>query len=379
VIDPHLGLDSLASFFSKDGNLVSGVPVLGDKYGEPTYRAAFEQTLRRVRPQGLGADDVWTGDGQNANAWLTVHRHQVSVDVHTTRERPTTGMPKSVWLMSYANFERMYYNAVDQYKYWGSLKHQNDTFNWQIYTRTEAEDLYASLFPDQSYRDSLRARFTSTQGMIYNKLFTDYAHGRPSATPSLQTEDQLARALHADMAGALGPDDRLNHWPDDSRPARIADTIANTDDFEAGLRTLTGRELPFAHFLPNVVHVRLGGQSLYTLLAVRSYRNDKIAAGEASARTREHDVMVAIPGFAAYEAHLFVDLPFDRAAAFLNELGAVTDQSSWDQFARRYKVARNSAAFWPFVDWLHHWQELNIPVRAGLMELRVYDKDATPF
>ena len=30
----------------------------------------------------------------------------------------------------------MYYNAVTQYKYWGSLVHQNDSFNWQIYTRT---------------------------------------------------------------------------------------------------------------------------------------------------------------------------------------------------------------------------------------------------
>jgi hypothetical protein len=378
VITPKLGLDSYATFFSKDGNLVSGVPVLGDKYGEPTYRAAFEQTLRSLKPEGLGVQDVWTGDGTNANAWLTVHRHQWSVDVHTTRDRPTTGMPKSVWLMTYANFERMYYNAVTQYKYWGSLKHQNDTFNWQIYTRTEAEDLYASLFPDQSYRTQLRARFTSTQGMIYNKLFTDYAAGRPSASPQLQTEDDLGRALWTAMGPALGPEDRLNHWPNDNRPSVIAPTIGNTDDFEAGLRTLTGKE-GFAQFMPNVIHVRLGGQYLYTLLAVRGWREDKIAAGEKAARQHEHDYMVAIPGFAAYEAHMFVDLPFDRAADFLGALGAVADQASWDGFAAQYKVARNSPQFWPFVDWMNHWQEQNIPVRAGLMELRVYDKDATPF
>jgi hypothetical protein len=378
VQQPHLGLDSYASFFSKDGNLVSGVPVLGDKYGEPIYRAAFEQTLRNVKPEGLGVQDVWTGDGTYSDAWLTVHRHQWSVDVHNTKDRPTTGMPMSVWLMSYANFERMYYNAVTQYKYWGSLKHQNDTFNWQIYTRTEAEDLYASLFPDQSYRDQLRDRFTSVEGKVYNKLFTDYASGRPSASPQLHSEDDVARALYAAMAPVLGPEDRLNHWPDDSRPSLVAPTIVTTDDFEAGLRTLTGKP-GFAQFMPNVVHVRLGGQYLYTLLAVRGWREDKIAANESAARQRQNDYMVAIPGFAAYEAHMFVDLPFENAAPFLTELGSVSDQASWDAFASKYKVARNSPQFWPFVDWLHHWQEANMPLRAGLLELRVYDKDETPF
>jgi hypothetical protein len=380
VLQPKLGLDSYATFFSKDGNLVSGVPVLGDKYGEPTYRAAFEKTLRALKPNGIGLDDVWTGGpAHNPNAWLTVHRNQVSVDVNTTLERPITGMPHSVWLITYANFERMYYNAVAEYKYWGSLKHQNDSFNWQIYTRTEAEDLYTSLFPDQSYRDTLRSKFTSFGGMLYNKLFTDYAKGRPSASPTLHTEDDFGRALYAQMSGTLGPADRLNHWPDDSLPSKVLPTIATTDDFEAGLRTLTAREAPFAGYMPNVVHLRLGGQYLYTLLAVRGYRGDKISTAEASARQRQHDTMVAVAGLSAYEAHLFVDLPFEKASAFLTDLGNVGDLTAWNAFEARYGIARNSAQLWPFVDWLNHWQEQNIPVRAGLLEMRVYEKDELPF
>jgi hypothetical protein len=379
VQTPELGLDSYASFFSKDGNLVSGVPVLGDKYGEPIYRQAFETTLRQWKPEGLGVQDIWTGEGTNPNAWLTVHRHQYSVDVNTTMERPTTGMPRSVWLMSYANFERMYYNAVSAYKYWGSLKHQNDTFNWQSYTRTEAEDLYASLFADQGYRTELRNRFTSFGGMVYNKLFTDYAEGRPSASPQYTTEDQVARALYASLGVAMGPEDTLNHWPNDTYPSVVAPAIASASDFEAALRTLTNRAAPFAGFLPNAVHVRLGGEQLYTLVAVRGYRNDKIAANEANCRQRDQDKMVAVRGFTAYEGHLFVDLPYANAAAFVSDLGAVHDQASWDQLQARYAIGRNSTQFWPFVDWLHHWQEQNLGSRAALMELRMYDKDATPF
>ena len=380
VLDPKLGLDSWAPFFTKDGNLISGVPVLGDKYGEPIYREAFERTLRRVKPEGLGIQDIWTGDGVDPDAWLTVHRSQISVDVQTTKDRPITGQPKSVWLITYANFERMYYNAVAQYKYWGSYIHQNDSFNWQTYTRSEAEDLWASLYPDQGYREQLRDRMNSTQGKIYNELSTDYAKGRPSASPQLHTEGELSRALLVAMGAALGPEDRLNNWPT-VRPTAVAPQIASVETWEAGLRTVTNRVLPFGRFFPNVVHVRLDGQHLYTLLSVRGYRSDKIPSrgAESSARTRETDYIVAVPGFTVYEGHMFVDLSYAQAPAFLNELAAVTDQAAWNRFSDRYKVARNSARFWPFVDWLHDWMGQHMPLRAALIELRAYDQDETPF
>jgi hypothetical protein len=379
VIEPKLGLDSYKTFFAKEGNSFGGLPIIGDKYGEPVYRAAFERTLRKYKPGGIGVQDVWDGDGLYPNAWLTVHRNQYSVDVHATTDRPITGLPKSVWLMSYANFERMYYNAVSTYKYWGNAFHQNDTFVWQILTRTEAEDMWASLFPDPAYRSELQARYTSTQGVLYYKMFTDYIAGRPSASPHLTTEDLLARELMQRMSPVLGAEDRLNNWPNTGLPTGIPSSVQSVDDWEAGLRTLTSRVLPYSQFWPNAVHVRLGGEHLYTLLAVREHRDDKIPSQEASTRVPARDYMVAVPGFVSYEAHMFVDLPYERAADFLRDLSDVRDQASWNAFDDRYKVGRNSPDFWAFVDWLHDWQEANMPVRAGLMELRMYDMDAKPF
>ena len=89
--------------------------------------------------------------------------------------------------------------------------------------------------------------------------------------------------------------------------------------------------------------------------------------------------MVAIPGFAGFTAHMFVDLPYERAAQFLTELDAVRDEAGWLRFDAAYKVARNSEEFWGFVDWLHAWMGRNIPLRAALLELRTYDMTATPF
>src|SRR5690606_17720308 len=155
--------------------------------------------------------------------------------------------------------------------------------------------------------------------------------------------------------------------------------IDTVEEFEAGLRTLTNREAPFARFVPNVVHVRLGGEHLYSLLAVRGFKDSKIIGTEKLDRAPEHDSLRAVPGMVAYEAHTFVDLAFEDAAAFLTELSEVDSLADWSAFSDRYKIGRNSPAFWPFVDWLHDWMEVPMPVRAGLLELRVYDKDERAF
>ncbi len=379
VLDPKLGLDSYKTFFNKDGNIASGIPVLGDKYGEPTYRNAFEKTLRRLKPQGLGLEDVWLGEGQNPNAWLVYNRHQNSAEFTTAADRPISGLPRSVWLVSYANFERMYYNATVQYRYWGNLRHQNDSFNWQTYARTEAEDLYVSMFSEQNLRDNLRNRYTTFKGKVYNKLFTDYARGRP-AKDKWTSEDQLMRAVYQSMGpGVIVREDRLNNWPYDKLSKDLTAEINSLDKWESGLRTLTARAAPFTRFVPNVVHVRVTGEHLYTILANRGYHTDKMAAIEADSRAPERDQIMIVPGFAAFESHLFIDLDWQDARGFIQDLSQITNQSDWNRFHDRYAIARNSSRFWPFVDWMHGWLESNMPSEAGLLELRFYDKDEKPF
>lgn len=379
VQDPQLGLQSYRNFFDKDGTIAPQATVRSEVYGEPEYRLAFEAGLRRLRPAGLSIQDIWDGDGgKNPNAWLQLHRHQVSTEVTNGDDRALSGRPRSIWLLSYANFERMYYNGAASYRYFGSLDHRLDTFNWQIMTRTEAEDLYTSLFARPELRQTLRLQHSSPKAMGYYGTRKDYAAGRP-APEDFASEDELAQAVLGRMGKVLKFEDRLNNWPLSSRPAQVPDLVASREDFEAGLRALTAREAPFARFFPNVVHLRLDGQHLYTLLADRGYTPDKIFFTEKESRAPERDRIVAVPGFTAFEAHLFIDIKFSEASAFLRELGAVKTAQDFAGVRLRYGIPRQSPRFWPFVDWLHGWMEEHMPVDAGLMEVKYYDKDEVPF
>jgi hypothetical protein len=379
VLKPNLGLDNYDSFFTKDGKLFDGLPIIGGKLGEPIYRQAYEKTLRQLKPDGLSVNDIWTGDGENPNAWLVYHRHQVSAEFTSAKERPILGKSRSVVLISYANFERMYYNATVTYKYWGSLKHQNDSFMFETLQRTEGEDLYISLYRNKSLRQSIRNRYNSNEAKVYYRLFKDYASGR-SAKEDFQDEDSLMRTVYHNMGpGVIQREDKLNNWPL-TLPKFLPDSVKDSADFEAGLRFVASLKLQkFAKFWPNVVHIRVAGQDLYTILAERSSRPDKIAALEKQSRDPEHDRLLMVNGFAGFESHLFIDLSLDKAPAFLKSLIAIESLEEWQEFRQTYAIRRASPAFWPFVDWMHQWMSREMPSEAGLLELRFYDKDTQPF
>ncbi len=100
--------------------------VMMDRFpiGNAEYAEAYAKALRKLTPEGLTLDAVWNGGGRNPNAWLTVLRHETNVSVMKGRQG---GIPRSQWLVSYSGLERLYYNTVASYKYWGGDRGKLET------------------------------------------------------------------------------------------------------------------------------------------------------------------------------------------------------------------------------------------------------------
>ena len=361
VLQPELGLKSWDDFMSY------GI------VGNAEYTEAYAATLNKYKPAGFLITDIWDGNQQNPNAWLTILRNETNATVMQGRRG---GIPPTFWLMDYSGFERLYYSLVADYEYYGGVEEKLATWQFMGALRQEFEDNFLRLLPKpdrEKYRD-LWTRGIG-QDLLFTMPFPGEAVGPGVDVAGLDSISRMLGEIQRRLTEAVsGPRDTLNSGtkPD----VKLTDPIADFDAWEAAISTLTMRtHLKFTQFLPSNTFVRVtaGGESrVYTLVANRSYAFNDVVFDENGARQPELDTMSVYHGVVGDFPDLLVDLPIDQASQFLTDLNEITTADQWQAWKEKYGTHRNTAAFWPLLDWLNTWNFAHRQPDAGYFDLRYY-------
>lgn len=345
------------------------------------YQEAFENALRghlyykRAPNDFLKWSDVWTGDGDpsfpdgNPNAWLNITRHGRNVSVqHSTGE----GMrPQSIWLVSYSNFERLYYNLVATYREWGSIAHKIATWRHMSYVRLEAEDLAISMLPP-TMREGVRSQFTRGLGRFKNDLHFPLWANRPMGFKIRQADTStlgLGGSATAVSSVVLRIRDAMvftkpSAAPAPSAPAGLASLLNSVESLLQKQETAPDT-VQFARFLPDVMLVRVHDRSdkhhLLSLVVDRGYLAHNIMVAEDLNRDPQADRLTMYLGLVGAYPNAFLDLSSRESdqARFVQDLAAIDSEKARDAFLQRWGIARNSPRFWPFFDWLHGTKALS--------------------
>ena len=344
---------------------------------EKTHVLAFHAALERLHPAGLSLDDLWYGEREDRDAWLTVLRHGESATVH---EGGLAGLPETIWVLSYANFERLYYSLVVDFEPWGNLAHKLDTWQMMSFTRASAEDQFLRLLPPAA-RASLRSAWIGAFASSVQRLFpTANTPTQVSFRDGLDPMSDIAQQVTARMPYKLGSvNTPLN--PLDP-PYWVSWAVEDVASLERALGALTHPSGFNAQHLPDVTVLQIGGQHVYTLLANRGYDAHNRTFLQRLARKPELDTLSVERGLIGNYPNLFIALPLRRVPRLIEELQAVYDAASYRAFIDRNSghdgqqeiqvILRDSPAFWPMVDWLHAWNLASYGPDAALLDLVAY-------
>ena len=363
VREPKLGLETWDAFMD---------PLV---YGNDTYEAAYGVALAELRPKGFTIDAIWNGDGNNPNAWLTVLRHESNVSVMKGRQG---GIPRTLWLMDYSGFERIYYDTVANFRYWSGDVPKLESLVFFNYLRQEFEDNFLLLLPEdlrQKYRHDW------TQGGV-GELALDVM---PFAGADQPTRIEVSGAdpllsliedIQAHMGRAVsGPVDDLN--PRVKPEVSLNGPIASYDDWvkTASLLTATQR-YKFPRFLPSVILVKLNHSEesrVYSLIANRVYATQDTLFFQDGQSLPDLYTMSIYPTLIGGFPNLFMEMDLVEAGAFLRGLSNVQSLDDWNALRDRYAILRNSAHFWATYDWFNRWNFENRGAEAGILDLSYYD------
>lgn len=358
VVDPAIGQKSWAPL----GSLLSTLM----KRRISPYSAA----VRRLRPKGFSIQDIWNGEGTNPNAMLTIMRHRSSVSVHRGAHG---GQPDTVWVLNYANFERIYYNLVVEFMPWENRLHQLGTWNAMSAHRAEAEERFLSFLPEVQ-RNEIRSEWTRGLGAYENPLQRKLSEGIPSqieVKADAPVSDLLKQLIaRVPQSVEVAKDSLAAYPPNDTF---LPPQIRSIEEWEEGLKAVSANGIaPYAQYLPDIFFIWIEDRA-YSVIAHRVYSYQNIVEVMNLAREPEKDALAAFRGLYGNKPEMFFELNLSQAVEFLRELQLIRSEAMWKVFRAKYGIRRNDARVWTLLDRFTEWDHRTHPLEAGAFDMSEYD------
>jgi hypothetical protein len=315
---------------------------------------------------------MWDGDGTNRGALLTVFRHH---DNAMVLEGWWGADPKTVWVMDYPVFERIYYDLVAGFDVFGNVGHQLGVRLYMDNLRMESEDLFLVLLPE-SMREKIRASWYigATQEIKYTLVNKLRSQGIESGV-DYHTDDPKAEliALMRERAAAVsGPPDRINRCSGSDCERRGATPVERRAD--RAFRRLSAAKGRFAQDLPEVSLVRVGGPegTAYTLVHDREHTNVAAIFREESRLAPDEDRITILPAIAGSYPNFVFDVAADEVEPFVDALLALARPEDLSSLTSRWGVRRTSPRFWATLDWFQDRLNAQDRREAGVLDWNRY-------
>ncbi|MCZ4293255.1 fatty acid cis/trans isomerase [Vibrio sinaloensis] len=312
----------------------------------------------------LTTDIIWTGNGTNPNAALTVFRHFDSASV-------VQGLvgepPKTAWILDYALIERIHYLLVAGFDVYGNFGHQLMTRMFMDFLRLEGESNFIALLPK-----AMRHQEHSSWYQDQNTQLSDFLQrnvkpfDQPTQVP-YHTDDPKAE-LYDILRTQLSP--VLNNRYDIEQTGFSAKN-------EALLKSISDIKGEGLLVIPQIVMMMIesnhGEEQLFTLLHNNAHTNISSLFDEESNRDPANDDLTLVRGVIGSYPAAYLSLKEEQIPQLVQMLKNIRTEEDYVKLLDTFAIRRSSTQFWPFSDRVHAWYKQNQPIEFGLLDYNRFE------
>ena len=326
---------------------------------------------------GLGYNAIWKGEKPTDTPLLTVYRHFDSASVH----KGVLGeLPRTMWLIDYPLFERIYYALVAGFDVYGTLGHQLAIRLHMDTLRVEGESYFLEFMPAGERKKMLQSWYKGIKYKDIHTFQTNMPAGIPFSTPDSKREfiEQVVRN-HILPQTAIDFDP-INYFPGGATYPPLPDQYEDERDYLQGLRAVSRPGTSFVRLFNNYntnlayLRVRLPGEEdiVASLVVNRWHDNVTYLFGEDGVLDSSRDRIDIIKGFIGSYPNYFFDITIDELPDFLDLLENMQNNPEDLRRLRNYSVNRADDDFWEHYDWFQKRFERDQPIQSGLFDLNRY-------
>lgn len=359
--------------------------LIGNKYDKALdrYYQARQEYYMSYNYYGQGYDAIWKGNTAVDTPLLTVYRHFDSASVH---KGVLGDLPRTMWVLDYPHFERIYYALVAGFDVYGTLGHQLAVRLYMDGLREEGESYFLGFMPAEKRRSMMESWYTG----VRPENVTYYDAGIPGKivyktdTPRQEFIEQLVNNHILPETGIRF--DEVNYLSAGEEYPTLPDQYETMDDYLQAFRSVSrpGTEF-FAlvnDFNANIVYIRIhrndGTDAVVSLIINRWHDNVAFLFKEKKTLNPEKDNANFIKGFHGSYPNYFIDIQQDDLPDFfdlLTNLSEIDEDEARQRFDN-YGINRANKDFWKYYDWFQERFDKDQPVQSGLFDLNRYYYEA---
>ena len=352
-----------------------------DEYKEryEHYYMAKKQLMQKLYAHGLPLGSIWAGNKPSDAPLLTIYRHFDSASVH----KGILGEePRTMWVIDYAQFERIYYTLVAGYDVFGNISHQTNIRRYMDFLRMEGELNFLEYMPQKKRLHMLKSWYihdSSVDGYKYKEINTlGNAFSYKTAYPKyefindlLQTRILKSTGIHFDALNFKRPLEPTPQMPKEFKTMK---------DY---IKAARAASLPGSGFIShmtdrgaNNIFLRIdmpdGTFITKNLVINRWHDNVNALFGEESRLNPKKDTMDILDRSVGSYPNVFVIVKFKDLADFIDLMK--NSKNSVDDIRRmkKYFISRSDKDFWKVYDWFQAYFDAAEPVNSGLYDLNRY-------
>lgn len=377
-------LDAAADYLATPAELEDNFKLLS---GKSHYRKLFQKYIEmkdaNVKDfQPVNLDDamryIWTGNGKNSNAALTIFRHLDSASVNYGF---IGDYPETAWVIDYSILERIHYLLVAGFDVYGNLGHQLNTRLYMDFLRTESEDYFLAFLPvakrgaiRDAWYQGIRKRDKDDEGNADSWLNQEFVFGYKTDDPQLE----LYRQLEKYLGPLAGDGDHINRCTTDKCKPKGKKNILRVDK---AMQRATKMDGVVVQILPDLafVRVKMGGKEAddlaYTMISNKAYKSvTSMFANEQLTDRRDYkdDTQTIVRWLEGSYPNFFYVVALDDIERFVEEYNGLKNRQQYEAFVAHYGQRRTSEDFWKHADWFNQQYAREQPRLSGIFDLNRY-------
>ncbi|MCD6292124.1 MAG: fatty acid cis/trans isomerase, partial [Deltaproteobacteria bacterium] len=341
------------------------------------YRQDFYMTHNY---KGMDYEAIWPGNRAQDAPLLTVYRH---FDSGTVLRGAWGNLPRTMWVIDYPLFERIYYALVAGFDVFGNAGHQLMIRKYMDNLRVEGESYLLEFMPSEKRHDLMQEwnKKVDLDSLSYHSTEMPTRISFNTDSPKREFIEHLIKHhFNHDCNLSFDPVNYIEAnqpYPELPKEYKTAEDLLQ--GFRAMARPGTAMVRNVNNHNANLAYVRIRVNEkddkddvVISIVINRWHNNVAVMFFENKNLKPELDSIDFIKGFIGSYPNYFFDVKLKELPQFLEMINNFdVNEENMEEF-RKFGVNRADDDFWDHFDWFQKRFLKEQPIQAGMFDLNRY-------